>query len=298
MSSTSFVQVDRKTHNQLRQAIVKSLNLIQYRLPNELGNVVIKPNMCYYWDYSTGLTTDPEFVSALIDVLRNQISPDLHISIVESDASAMKCKHAFKLLGYERMAEKCDVRLVNLSEDKGEKVEVWINKQRFSFILPQTVRNADLRINVPKIKYATHTKISCALKNIFGCNPNPAKFKYHSILDETIVALNKIMKFDLHILDGIIVAGSRPRKLGLVMTSQDPVALDAAVAKLTGINPKSIRHITLAHKERLGNISFIPKGESPKIFGNRFPKKKLKDKVLSSAYRLAIWTGLLDAEML
>lgn len=295
MSLVSFVRVNESDGYKLKQAILDSLNLIRYRFPINLKNIVIKPNMCYYWDYSTGQTTDPKFVVALIDLVRDQISPDVDISIVESDASAMKCKHAFKILGYEKMAQKCNVKLVNLSEDKSERVEVSAGGQHFEFMLPQTIRNADLKINVPKIKYMIHTKISCSLKNIFGSNPNPAKSKYHPRLNETIVALNKIMKFDLCILDGIIVAGwTYPRKLDLVMASQDPVALDAAAAKMVGINAKSIKHIVLANKEGIGNIVSIPKGVDLKFFAERYPKRKLSSKILYFGYKLATKAGVLD----
>lgn len=296
MDLVSFVEVRKQI--QVKQAILDSLSLIQYQFPKDIRNVVIKPNMCYYWDYSTGQTTDPKFVAALIDVIRDQVSPDVNVSIVESDASAMKCKHAFKILGYEKMAQHHDVTLVNLSEDKSERVEASAGGQSFHFMMPQTIQNADLRINIPKIKYLAQTKISCALKNIFGCNPYPKKFRYHPKLDETIIALNKAMKFNLCILDGIIVSGSQPRKLGLVMASQDPVALDVAAAKIAGVNPKSVRHIMLASKEGLGNISFIPKGTDPKFFERRYPRKESLDKITSSAYKFVTRVGLLNAEMM
>ena len=295
MSLVSFVQIERSN---MKKAIEDSLDLINYQFKKDIQKVAIKPNMCYYWDYSTGQTTDPKFVAALIDVIRDKISPNVNISIVESDASAMKCKHAFKMLGYEKMAQHHNVTLVNLSEDKSKRVDVSAEGQSFTFMVPQTIQNADLRINVPKVKYLAQTKISCSLKNIFGCNPYPNKFKYHQKLDEAIVALNKIMKFNLCILDGLIVSGSQPSKLGLIIASQDPVALDAAAAKIAGINPKSVRHIILASKEGLGNTSFIPKGADPKLFKRRYPRKGLKDKVLFSGYKLATWTGLLDVEML
>lgn len=296
MSLVSFVEVQSLI--QLRQAILDALDLIRYQLPKNIRNIVVKPNMCYYWDYTTGLTTDPKFVATLVHIIRDQISPNVNISIVESDASAMKCKYTFKFLGYEKMAKTHNVRLVNLSEDKSEKVEATVENHHFHFMMPQTIKNADLRINIPKIKYLTSTRISCALKNIFGCNPEPKKFKYHPKLNEAIVALNKIMKFNLCILDGLIVSGNQPRKLGLTMASQDPVALDAAATKIAGINPKSVRHIMLAHKEGLGNTSFIPKGADPKFFEKRYPKKGFKDKVLLSGYKLATRAGLLDVEML
>lgn len=295
MSLVSLVQVK---NSDITMAIEHSLEMINYEFRKSIRNVIIKPNLCYYWDHSTGQTTDPKFVAILIELIRERIRQDLNISIVESDASAMKCKYAFKFLGYEKLAKSHNVTLVNLSEDKGEKAAVTVQGENFEFTLPETIKNADLRINVPKIKYMSHTKISCALKNIFGCNPEPKKFKYHPKIDKTIVALNKIMKFNFHILDGLIVVGSHPTRLGLIMASQDPVALDALAATIAGVNPKTVHHITLANKEGLGNITYVPKGENPKTFVKKFPKKKRKDKMLALAYKLAIKTRLLNTELL
>lgn len=289
MSLVSFTKVTQPGHHQLKQAILDSLNLINYHLPTKANNVVIKANMCYYWDYSTGQTTDPRFVAALIDVIREQTKPDVNISVVEADASAMKCKHAFRLLGYEKLAQDYNVNLVNLSEDQSTSIEVTAGGQNFHLKVPRVIQEADLKINVTKIKYSlANIKITCALKNIFGCNPYPKKYKYHPRLDETIVALNKAMKFDLHLIDGIIVSGIQPRKLGLIMASTDPVAIDVAAARIAGENPNRIKYIQLAEKEGLGNTSFIPKGMPLNYFKKRYPKKTIQKKLMGKAYNLAI----------
>ena len=289
VSLVGFARVTQPNHKQLKRAILNSLNLIGYDFGSNVKKVAIKPNMCYYWDYSTGQTTDPKFVAALIDVLRDQIRSDTDISIIESDASAMKCKHAFKLLGYEKLSQDYNVRLVNLSEDKNDPIEIIVNNQRFSLRVPSTIRNADLKINVTKIKYSLEKiQITCALKNIFGCNPYPKKFRYHSKLDETIVALNKAMKFNLCLVDGNVVSGIQPLRLGLVMASTDPVAIDAGAAKIAGANPKKIRYIQLAAKEGLGNTSFVEKGVPLSYFKARYPKKDVKAKIRGKAYSLAI----------
>jgi len=219
LSLVSFVQIK---NSNLAEAIETSLDLINYDFPKDIKNIVIKPNLCYYWDYSTGQTTDPKFTAALINLIRTHISPDLNISIVESDASAMQCKYAFKMLGYEKLAENHNVNLINLSEDPYETVNVTAGKCSFKIMVPKTIQEADLKINAPKIKYTMEPiKLTCALKNIFGCNPYPKKYKYHSRLGEAIVAINKAMQFNLCIIDGNIVSGIQPRKLGLVMASKD-----------------------------------------------------------------------------
>jgi len=289
MSLVSFVKVAQQNHDEFKQSIIDSLNLIGYSFPKNVRSIVIKPNMCYYWDYSTGQTTDPKFVAALIDVIRGEVQSKPNIIIVEADASAMKCSHAFRLLGYEKMAKKYDVKLVNLTEDKSDLVKVTVGDQSFHLMVPRTIQNADLKINVAKIKYAMEKiKITCALKNIFGCNPYPKKSRCHSRLDEIIVALNKAMRFDLCLIDGNIVSGIQPRRLGLVMASTDPVAIDVAATKIAGVNPKKIKYIQLAAKEGLGNTFFIAKGMSLGYFKERYPKKDVRTKLMARAYGLVV----------
>jgi uncharacterized protein (DUF362 family) len=282
----SLVRFDEQTIS-LQEGIEKSLNLINFRFSQKIQKVAIKPNLCYYWDYSTGETTDPKFVSALIGVIRHCASPEVEISVVESDASAMKCKYSFRMLGYEKMAREKSVKLVNLSNDQAEKVKVTVRNKTHQFSVPKTIAEADILIDVPKIKYMLGCKLTCALKNIYGCNPYPKKYKYHKLLDETILSLNKIMKPDLCIIDGIIVKGIKTRRLGLIMASTDPVAIDAAASEIAEINPHSVKYLELASKEGIGNINFVSKGEPLENFKKLFPGKNMKHRarrILSAIY--------------
>lgn len=273
----------------MKQSILKSLDLIGYSFRNETKNVVIKPNLCYYWDYSTGQTTDPKFIAALIDIIREKISPNTDISIVESDASAMKCKHVFRMLGYEQLAKDYNVKLVNLSEDSREVIQATAGKQSLKLPVAKTILQADLKINVPKIKYTMDPiKLTCALKNIFGCIPYPRKSRYHSILGEAIVAANKAMQFDPCIIDGNIVSGVQPRRLGFVMTSRDPVAIDAAAAKIAGLNPNRIRYLQLAQREGLGNTQSIEKGLPLDYLEKSYPRKDMPKKFMGTAYKIIL----------
>ena len=284
MSLVSLTKIQHSTIASFKEAIQDSLELINYSLLKGIERVVIKPNLCYYWDYSTGQTTDPKFVLALVDILREKTAAT-DIAIVESDASAMKCKYAFSFLGYTKLFKDQDVRLINLSEEKGEAVTVSCGGQSHEFLVPQVIKNADLKINLPKIKFTMKgIDLTCALKNIYGCNPYGSKFKYHPDLGNVIVALNKAMKFDLCIIDGNVVSGIAPRKLGLVMASKDPVAMDIAAAKIAGLNPKKIRYIKLASQEGLGSMNFVAKGESLSQFRAMYPKRTLKKKLMSQAY--------------
>jgi uncharacterized protein (DUF362 family) len=204
----------------------------------------------------------------------------------------MKCRYAFPLLGYEKLASERKVNLVNLTDDKTDSLSVRVNGRNFDLMLPHTIRDADLRINVPKIKYMNPIKITCAMKNIFGCNPFPLKYKFHACLDEAIVALNKIMKFDLNLLDGILLLGAFTRRLDLVMASQDPVAFDSAAARIAGESPHKIKYLALAKKEGLGQIEYNSYGVNQRVFEKLFPRKKRVDRFWSFGYDLAVKTGI------
>jgi uncharacterized protein (DUF362 family) len=288
MSYVSFSKIQGKDEKSIAKSIMDALNLIEFSFPSEVKNIVIKPNLCYYWDYSTGETTDPMFIQALVNVLREKIVPNPNIMIVETDASAMKCRHAFKILGYERLAKDCSVHLVNLSEDRADIAKVTVGKQSYRLKVPRTIRNADLRINVSKMKYTSRkTKITCALKNVFGCLPYTKKFRFHSRIEEVVLAANKAMKFDLFIIDGNIVSGVQPRRLGLVMASKDPVAIDVAAAKILGLSPK-LRHFRMASAEGLGTSSFISRGIPLNYFKARYPRQNAKARLMDLAYKLVI----------
>ncbi|NWF86643.1 DUF362 domain-containing protein [Candidatus Bathyarchaeota archaeon] len=278
MSLVSFVRVKNNNYATLKSGIEESLKLINFDFDGSMQKIVIKPNMCCYYHPSTGEVTDPKFVSVLIDVLRDGFGEDSEIFVVESDASGMKCKYAFSMIGYDVMAKEKDVKLVNLSEEKSKIIKIEACGQPFKFQIPELLYKSDFVVNVPKIKYMNDVKITCALKNMFGCNAFPRKFIYHRALNEAIVAINKLVKTDLVVVDGLVVSGKYTKRLNLVMASDDPVAVDVAASKLMGINPKSVKQIVLASLEGLGSLGFSPVGEFS-YFETSFPKKRLKDSI-------------------
>jgi uncharacterized protein (DUF362 family) len=277
LSLVSFVKVQGHTYDTLTEAIESSINLINFSFEGTIDKIVIKPNMCYYYHPSTGMVTDPWFVGVLIDVLRRNFGKSCKIAVVESDATAMKCRYVFGMLGYDRLAEEKNVELVNLSETESRIIDVEVDDEHFQFHVPELFYESDLLVNVPKLKYMREVKVTCALKNIFGCNAYARKFEYHRALNEAVVGINKVIRTGLVVVDGLIVNGKYTRRLGLVMSSEDPVAVDAAASNLMGINPKSVKQIGLASHEGVGKSAFTPIGDFP-FFKKEFPKKTLKDK--------------------
>jgi uncharacterized protein (DUF362 family) len=260
---------------EIRDSISEALDLIDFEVDGSVKSVAIKPNLCYYWDAATGYTTDPRVVAGVIDCVRERCGGDVDINVVEADASAMRTKYAFPVLGYEKLAKEKKVKLFNLSNDVLVEKTVHVNQREISFKVPQLLLRSDLFINVPKLKIMRATKITCAMKNIFGCIGSPRKVVYHPFLNEAIVGINKVLHPHLTVVDGLVALGRFPVKLGLIVASVDPFSVDWVASRIMGYNPLKVEFLKVSIEEELGNPDGIAtRGESVAEFEKVFPKEK------------------------
>lgn len=256
----------------IKENLAKALDLIGFHTAPSINTISIKVNLCYYWNASTGQTTDPLLVGALIDYLREVCGSDVEINIAEADASAMKTKYAFPLLGYTRLAEKKKVKLLNLSKDAVQETEVQVNGRKIALKVPQTLLQSDLFINMPKLKVMRRVHITCAMKNLFGAIAYPRKVNYHPFLEETIVGINKILKPHVNIVDGLVALGRFPFKLNLIMAGKNTFAVDWVAAQVMGYKPSKIKFLNYAIEEHLGNPQDVTVvGERIATFSKGFP---------------------------
>jgi len=283
----SLVSVKNSTAD-IKRAILEALKLAEFKFPKAARSVAIKPNLAYYWDAATGYTTDPRVVAAIIDIIREKCGEDVDIKVVEADASAMRTKYAFKVLGYEKLAEEKKVELFNLSKGVLDEKTVQVDKREITFKVPRLLLDSDLFIDVPKLKLMRIVKITCAMKNIFGCIGKPRKIVYHPILNETIVGINKVLKPHLTIVDGLIAAGRFPIKLNLIMASVDPFSIDWVASQIMGFKPSRIKFLKIAIEEKVGDLEGVnTRGENIEEFAKIFPKEGFIS--TSSLWSIEFW---------
>lgn len=117
-------------------------------------------------------------------------------------------------------------------------------------------------LHLPTMKTHVFTHITGAMKNAFGGLLDEKRHWTHSVIDDTLVDLLQIQQ-DIHtgifaVMDGTLAGeGPGPRATrwhvkNVIMASADPVALDAASAKIMGLDPLSLRFIRRAHERGLG----------------------------------------------
>jgi len=273
---------DIADEEELISGIDKVFNYENYRF-KKVDCILIKPNLCYYWDASTGQTTSPKFVGALIEYIRDNTGNDPRIIIGEADASAMRTKHAFKMLGYDTLASDKEVELLNLSRQPIVEKNTSVRSKEIKLSFSKEILEADILINVPKLKYHRVPKVTCGMKNIFGAIAKRHKYSYHPKLTETIVAANKIIRSDLILVDGLVALGNYPKIMKTILLGQDVLTVDGICSKILGFDPRSVEHLKVAENEGLGkisNVKVVGDMELPDLIKLAPPASYWKQKIL------------------
>lgn len=219
-------------------------------IPGKNALIGIKPNLVLAEPSESGATTCPKLVEALIVYLK---AKGFHnIVILEGSWVGDRTSKAFKVCGYEEISKRYDIPLIDLQKDEVENHVV----EDTSICLCKRATSIDYMINVPVLKGHCQTRITCALKNMKGCIPNKEKRRFHAAgLHRPIAYLNKVIKQDLIIVDGIIgdlnfEEGGNPVQMNRIIVGKDPVLIDSYVAQLLGYDKEDIPYIQMA--EALG----------------------------------------------
>ncbi|MEM3591718.1 MAG: DUF362 domain-containing protein [Candidatus Bathyarchaeia archaeon] len=247
----SIVKFDGNLEASVRRAIelLGGLNV-----PRD-AKVVIKPNVCFWKNTNGMIITDPRLLEAVLKIVKERTS---RITVVESDNNSGTAEKRLEKSGVMDIVKRCKVEFMNLSRDECEEHEV----AGFKLHVPKTVLNADFLINLPKIKTCNvaNTVISISMKNMFGVLSDRRKTVFHKNLLDVLLHLNKIIRQDLIIVDGIIgmeglgPVWGNPVNLNLIIAGFNPVTVDAVCCKIMGINPYSVSLLWKAYKTGMGEI--------------------------------------------
>jgi len=285
----AIVKCENYKQPKVDKAIIKVLKLLDVELPKR-KKVLIKPNIVVCNAKNpTAVLTNPSIVEAVCKILKKY-----NCKIYIGESSFMDTDIAFKKSGIERVAKKYG-KLVIFEQDKLLKIKDSKAKILKSFHLSKTLKNADLIINIPKLKTHQLTKYTGAIKNLYGCIPGGMKQKLHKKASEEekfsklLVDIYQNIKPEINIMDGVIgMEGKGPtsgklKKAGYILASKNAVSLDIVSSKLMGYKPKDILMIKEAVKRKLGSFKFklIGMEKVPNLhFEKPIVSKKLSKSIL------------------
>lgn len=228
------------------------------------ARVVLKPNLVDTLA-DRQVHTAPEVVGALIDLLKNEGARE--VIVADGPCFSRDSSHLLEKSGLGRVVEEGGVAFVDLNYD--DLVEVALSGnygRRFrTLLLPKTVVNCDLLVSVPKLKVHHWTGVSLSMKNLFGVVPGtkygwPKNTLHYNGIEASILALYATLKPQVAVVDAVVgLEGDGPiygteRYTGVIAAGTDLVAVDAACARVMGIDPVRVDHLRLAADLGLGRL--------------------------------------------
>jgi uncharacterized protein (DUF362 family)/Pyruvate/2-oxoacid:ferredoxin oxidoreductase delta subunit len=255
------------------RAISKGIELLggisSFVKPNEV--IVLKPNVLIGSDPAKCVTTHPAVFKAVARLLI-----EAGVDCRYGDSSGFgKCEFNMKRAKLKQMADELGAKLADF--DNGRTINTPGSILTKKFTVANGVLDTDGLISLPKLKTHGLFRFTGAVKNQFGCIPGIHKAQFHLKLPDPydfatmLVDLNLYIKPRLYIMDGIIAMEGngprtgKPRKLNVLLFSNDPVALDSVACKIININPEFVLTCPAGEKGKLGTYQL----ESIDIIGDQ-----------------------------
>jgi uncharacterized protein (DUF362 family) len=216
--------------------------------------VGLKPNLVVSKPSRSGATTTPEVAEGAVRFLRDHGVRT--IEILEGSSVGDSTRKAFRVCGYEDLARRHGLRLVDLQRDGSETVAVRGGELA---VCPSVLR-LDALVNLPVLKGHCQTAMSCALKNLKGCIPDAEKRRYHALgIHRPVALLNTVLRPVLTLADAIqgdpvFEEGGTPVRLDRLILGADPVLVDCYGAHLLGLDPRSVDYIMMAAELGVGSM--------------------------------------------
>ncbi|AFZ25767.1 hypothetical protein Cylst_3638 [Cylindrospermum stagnale PCC 7417] len=230
--------------------------------------VLLKPNLLTSSRPTKECTTRPELVYAIAQmVIEVGGKPFLGDSPAFGSAKGVATAN-----GYLPLLEELNLPIVEFHGQRYQTVSDNFNH----LLLCKEAIEADVVINLPKVKSHMQLTLTLGVKNLFGCVPGKMKAWWHmeagkdaNRFAEMLVETARTINPNLTILDGIIghegngPSGGEPRQLGVLAAASDVFALDRAMLEILQVPPAQVP--TVAASQRLGICPELADIEFPNL---------------------------------
>jgi len=212
--------------------------------------VLLKPNMVRGVAPERAVSTHPTIVAAAAKLVHGV---GAHPVIVESPGGPWNpalLRHAYRRTEIEWAAE---VGHAELNYDcEGVQVALPDGQLLHRLDIAKAFLDADVVINLAKLKTHNLTGLTCAVKNLFGLVPGALKIGYHARLQDReqfcggLLDLLTYVRPALSIVDAVVAmegegpSGGDPRHVGAIAAGVDALAVDTVCAELVGFRPREV----------------------------------------------------------
>lgn len=243
------------------EAIRGALRLLGRGTVFRSKRVLLKVNLMKGAPAEQAINTNPEFVGALVRVVREQGGE----ALVADSTGVLGCTdEAFEASGIADAVRHEGGKLINFDACELTHIPIDGKVLREAWV-PKILFDANLVVTVPKLKTHTIMTMTCALKNQVGVLPGGHKCRLHELaptprkLAHAILDLHSVLPVRMAIVDAIIGLSGQgmrraavPRKVGAVVAGEDLVAVDSVCADLIGMTPRRVLTCRLGQTRGFG----------------------------------------------
>ncbi|MGB4593001.1 MAG: DUF362 domain-containing protein [Coriobacteriia bacterium] len=264
-STVAVVRCESYDEKLVFDAVGRALELLggatRFVQPGE--RILLKPNLLVGSAPDACVTTHPTVFAA---VARHLAAADVALSYGDSPGFG-STEGAARKSGLVDVAESLGIPLADFSD--GRQVSFPDGHLIKQFFLANGVLDTDGLVSLAKFKTHGLTRMTGAVKNQFGCIVGMRKGEFHARMPDVdsfcrmLVDLNRAVAPRLFVMDGIVAMegnGPRsgdPRPMRVIMASDDPVAMDATVARMMALDPMLVGTITHGQDAGLGTYTDI-----------------------------------------
>jgi uncharacterized protein (DUF362 family)/NAD-dependent dihydropyrimidine dehydrogenase PreA subunit len=257
----SRVMIQPASYENCQEAVDRAFEL--FPLAARGKKVLVKPNVLRLSKPEEGIITNPALLRAVVTRLESMQPAQI---IVGDNPGIFTYGANEKAFSESGLMDAAQGHYQNIGADSREVPFNPEFKERVS--VSQAVMDADVIISLPKFKTHGLTVVTGAIKNSFGILPGAQKAHLHKLagdpyrFSEMLVYVFRLRVPDLFIVDAVKgMEGNGPaspdlRDIGLILASDNAVALDGTIARLMGLeDPGVLRFLTKAREEGLGDFS-------------------------------------------
>ncbi len=263
--------------------------------------VLIKPNLLRKEESKNCVTTHPMVVRVVCEIIAECGASAIIADSPGGVFSKSLLESQYQQTGFADAAAQSGAHLNFNTSARNVAIngEVVANAQFLEAVL-----DADVVVNLPKLKTHGFTAMSAAVKNLFGCVPGLVKAEYHmlypapSTFSNALVDLAEKIKPALNLVDAVWAlegqgpgTSGKPKRVGMLLASADMHSLDQACASVIGLE----KVYTLEHAKRrglditpqlVGDDLLIPDAYQHALINGGLQLPKFLRKLLERHYRL------------
>lgn len=265
-------------YSTLRPVLFEIMDSIAGDLIKKDSRVIIKPNLLAPAPPDKAIVTHPLVIKAAVEYV-------IHRGAVPRISDSPATGSFDRILKVAGIRSTLEGLRVDCREFK-KSVVIDVGEPFKKIEIAGDALDADVVINLPKLKTHTQMLLTLGVKNMFGCVVGMRKPEWHlragvdrEMFARLLLKVYQAVKPSVTVIDGILAMegqgpGKRgkPRELGVLMGSIDAISLDNVVCRMLGIASDRLMTNKIAIEQGLMDKEIVTDGYLPEIKDFKLPE--------------------------